>query len=430
MRVFIHKGLSEHRAGNITGNKKSRKRAGGFAALAAAVLLTAGTLTCYGSANEPERVAREDVKIGCIIAEEYGFFSEQLSAAAESLSRQGLIGEYDPPEGVRPAQEVWDDICDAQKIENAEFVKESFYNTDQMEESEKEDVFFHESDVDLMLVLGTAAGVWLTENAEELPFEYMVFSSADPISGGIVKSETERFNDISFAHVDPGRLGRQTELAYEIMPFDSIGVVYEDSDAAYSYSGIAQLEALSEEKGFEIHRKHVDEPSKDNNYTRYYNELKAAYHELIPDIDVLYITTGMIEDNMLPWLLEEVHEAGIITVAETSESQVEQGALMHITMTDAPEEGGFLAQTLIDYLDGTPIGELDQVFLITPHISLNLDTIEKVGAKIPMSIYLIADKIYGQGTDTAAGTGNESEKESETEPESEKENKRESENES
>ena len=382
----------------------------GLAALAAAVFLTAGTLTGCKAANEPERVARDDVKIGCIIAEEYGFFSEQLSSAAESLSRQGLIGEYAPPAGVRPAQEVWNDICEVQQIENAEFVRESFYNTDQMEESEMKDVFFHESDVDLMLVFGTAAGVWLTENASELPFEYMVFASADPISGGIVKSETERFNDISFAHVDPGRLGRQTELAYEIMPFDSIGVVYEDSDAAYSYSGIAQLEALSEKKGFEIHRLHVDEPSKDHNYTRYYNELKAAYHELIPDIDVLYITTGMIEDNMLPWLLEEVHEAGIITVAETTESQVEYGALMHITMTDAPEEGGFLAQTLIDYLDGTPIDKLDQVFLITPHISLNLETIRKVGAKIPMSIYLIADKIYGQKTDAATGmkTGNKS----------------------
>lgn len=382
----------------------------GLVALAAAALLVAGTLTGCKAANESERVARDNVKIGCIIAEEYGSFSEQLSAAAESLSRQGLIGEYDSPAVVRPAQDVWDDICEVQQIENAEFVRESFYNTDQMEESEMEDVFFHESDVDLMLVFGTAAGVWLTENASELPFEYMVFASADPISGGIVKSETERFNDISFAHVDPGRLGRQTELAYEIMPFDSIGVVYENSEAAYSYSGIAQLEALSEKNGFEIHRLYVDEPSKDNNYTRYYNELKAAYHELIPDIDVLYITTGMIEDNRLPWLLEEVHEAGIITVAETAESQVEYGALMHITMSDAPEEGGFLAQTLIDYLDGTPIDELDQVFMITPHISLNLETIRKVGAKIPMSIYLIADKIYGQETDAATGTetGNES----------------------
>ncbi len=391
----------------------SWKNVGGFAALAAIAVLTAVSLTGCGTVDESEsvaRVVRKDVKIGCIIAEEYGFFSEQLSAAAESLSRQGLIGEYDPPEGVRPAQEVWNDICEVQQLENAEFVKESFYNTDQMEESEMEDVFFHESDVDLMLVLGTAAGVWLTENASELPFEYMVFASADPISGGIVKSETERFNDISFAHVDPGRLGRQTELAYEIMPFDSIGVVYEDSEAAYSYSGIAQLEALSKEKGFEIHRLHVDEPSKDNDYDRYYNELKAAYHELIPDIDVLYITTGMIEDEMLPWLLEEVHEAGIITVAETTESQVEYGALMHITMTDAPEEGGFLAQTLKDYLDGTPIDELNQVFLITPHISLNLDTIEKVGAKIPMSVYLIADKIYEQKEDAKTGMdkGNES----------------------
>lgn len=376
-------------------NLRHTKKTGFAATAALAAFLLAGSPAAASESGAD--APRTDVKIGCIIAEEYGFFSEQLSAAAISFSQMGYLSTYQPPDRVRPAQDVWDDICDSQQVENAEFVKESFYNTDLMKEDEMEDAFFQETDIDLMLVFGTAAGAWLTENADQVPFDYMVFASADPISGGIVKSETERYNDHSFAHVDPGRLGRQTELAYEIMPFESIGVVYEDSEAAYSYSGIAQLEALSEKNGFEIHRKHVDEPSKDMNYTRYYNQLKQAYHELIPDIDVLYITTGMINDSMLPWLLEEVHEAGIITVAETTESQVECGALMHITMTDADEEGRFLAQTVKDYLGGTPINELNQVFLISPHISLNLDTIRKVDAKIPMSVYLIADKVYGSG---------------------------------
>ncbi len=410
MRGWKNRKISDPRAGRMLPEYRGTedqmgKRKMGFGrilGLFAAMAFAAALLTGCGDAKETEtvsRVERTDVKIGCIIAEEYGFFAEQLAGAAESLSRQGYIGEYQAPEEVPEAQTVWNAICDGQKVENAEFVKDCFYNFDLMDEQELEDVFFHADDIDVMLVLGTAAGVWLTENADQLPFEYMVFSSADPVSGGIVKSETERYNDISFAHVDPGRLGRQTELAYEIMPFDSIGVVYEDSEAAYSYSGIAQLEALSEKNGFEIHRLHVDEPKDDNDYDRYYNDLKNAYHTLIPDIEVLYITTGMIEDEMLPWLLEEVHEAGIITVAETTESQVEYGALMHITMTNAEEEGGFLAQSLIDYLDGTPINELNQVFLITPHISLNLDTINKVGAKIPMSVYLIADKVYGQEED-------------------------------
>lgn len=378
--------------------QKMKRRPWRILALSGAVML--GMLLLAGCQDSVKKESgspkdRGEVTIGCIIAEEYGAFSEQLSAAAEGLSSQGCIGEYQPPEEVRETQAVWNEICDLQQMKNARFVKESFYNIDQMEESEMEAAFFEEADVDLMLVFGTAAGVWLTENAKNVSFDYMVYASADPISGGIVKSETERFNDISFAHVDPGRIGRQTELTYEILPFDSIGVVYEDSDAAYSYSGIAQLEALSKKNGFTIHRLHVDEPKDENDYDRYYNDLKNAYHKLIPDIEVLYITTGMIEDEKLPWLLEEVHEAGIITVAETSESQVEYGAMMHITLSDAQEEGRFLAQTLQEYVDGTPIDELDQVFLISPHISLNLNTIRKVGVDIPMSVYLIADKIYG-----------------------------------
>ncbi len=330
---------------------------------------------------------REHIRVGCMIAEEYDAFTEQLSFMAEKL-----LPDYQSSGDT--AEEVWKEICSSPQAENLTFEGEQFYNMDTMNSHQLESVFFNCEAFDLLLVFGTSAGVWLTQNADEFSFDYMVFASADPISAGIVQSETQRYNSHSFAHVDSGRIRRQIELAYEMSKFHCIGVVYEDSDAAYSYSGIQQLEELSGQYGFDIHRCYVKEPENAEDYERYYQELKNAYHSLLPYIDALYITTGMIEDEKLPWLLEEVHQAGIITIAETSESQVEYGALMHITMSDAMEEGQFAAKTIQDYMNGIPIDQLEQVFLITPHISLNEDTIEKTNAVVPMRIYLIADKVY------------------------------------
>lgn len=345
--------------------------------------------------DEPGFKERNSVRVGCIVAEEYPFFMQQMYYMAEAFSSEGLIGAlpYDlSSEGANSAS-LWQEICRADTADGMILQADSYYNYDLMDDAQKTALLNTDS-VDLMIVFGTAAGVWLTNNADALSFDYMVFASADPVTAGIVKSKTERMNDRSFAHVDPGRIKRQLELTYEISQFRSIGVVYEDSSAAYSYSGIRFLEELSELHGFAVHTVHVDEPKDDTDYDRYYQELKDAYHSMLGKIDVLFVTTGMIEDEKLPWLLEEVHEAGIITVAESTESQVEYGAMIHITMSDAREEGQFAARTLTDYLSGVPISELDQVFLITPHISLNQTTIEKTGAAIPMSIYLIADSVY------------------------------------
>ena len=171
-------------------------------------------------------------------------------------------------------------------------------------------------------------------------------------------------------------------------------MVYEDNDAAYSYSGIGQLEAAAVEHGFTIHTRHVAESAGEEDDERYYRELKAAYDDLQDEIDALYITTATIDSSMLPWLLADLHRAGVITIAESSESQVEMGALMHISLADSTEDGQFLGHVLAEYASGKPVTEIGQVFEFTPKIYYNRETIEITGAKLPLEMYLAADTIY------------------------------------
>ncbi len=331
------------------------------------------------------------IRIGCFNSGEYYYYQDVLDSIAQELQRQGYISGYDTDKVRNSSEEVWHDLCGCES-DCLYFIPEVYYEKYYMTDDEL-DAAADCDDVDLMIAVGSLAGTYLTQVADRIKYDYMVIAVADPVSAGIVAGADQRVNDKSFAVVDTKRITRQIEAAYEIFGFTSVGVVYEDSEAAYSYSGIGQLREAAGKYGFEIHERHVTEVYEDD-YDRYYSELKAAYAELIPDIDMLYITTASIEDEKLPWLLEDVIDAGIVTVAETSESQAQYGALMHITMSDAYEEGQFVAGRILEYSRGAAITDMDMVFEIAPKICLNRTTIRRTGVRLPLETYLVADKVY------------------------------------
>jgi hypothetical protein len=349
------------------------------------------------SQDEEEKVytPRETLTIGCFIGEEYFYFTDELVAALDLLADKEIISGFNKDAGYETAEEVWKSLANVTSTGDTKYVfsQNDFYNYDKMSEDEIS-ALLSSSSFDLLLVFGTAAGKLLTTNADKLSYDYMVFGATDPISSGIIAGVDERYNDHSFAQVDPGRITRQIDGAYEIFKFKDIGVVYEDNDSAYSYSGIGQLEAAAKKYGFNIHTRHVVESTGAEDDDRYYSELKAAYDDLQDEIDALYITTATIDSAMLPSLLSDLHNAGIVTIAESSESQVEMGALMHISIGDSTEEGQFLGYAISEYASGKPITDIDMLFEIAPKIYFNRETLEKTGAQLPLGMILVADGIY------------------------------------
>lgn len=355
----------------------------------------AAGLLFFPLVSSGEAAAPQKIRFGYIQSEDYNQFSYQLYGIYDGLSQLGYSETCDDAlDGEENAQLVWSGICRDCSSESAVFAEDACYTLDKLTDSEKNTLLSRE-DIDCYIVMGTAAGVWLTQS--ELSADYMVFASADPISAGICVDENTCVKSNGYAHIDKNRFLRQITAAYNYIGFGDIGVVYENSEAAYSYSGMAQLERLSDELGFTIHRVYVDEPESSADRARYYSELSAAYKTLLPDIDALYITTASIEDDMLPSLLEDVHKAGIVTIAQSSESQVENGAMLHVTINSPDDEGIFGAYQLDSYINGTPTNELEQVFECTPKIILNYDTVRTVGMDISYKKLLVADKIYCTG---------------------------------
>jgi ABC-type uncharacterized transport system substrate-binding protein len=328
--------------------------------------------------------------VGIVQSEEYSQFGECLSGIAFGMEEVGLVSGLKLDASETDARAIWDalSLCNS---DSYEFVDDFFYTMKDMDESEHPD-FINRSDIDLVFVLGTVAGVYFAENEESTDF--MVFASTDPVRAGIVKSVTERVRTNSYAYVDPDRMGRQIEVLWQLFNFNKIGVVYDDSTEAYAYSGIGQLKNRAMEHGFDIVELHVSESAGEVDDERYYRELKAAYATLIEqDIDALYITVATTAPDKLPWLMEDISEAGIVTLSQPGDEQLDYGVILGVTQSDFPDEGRHIGRLLAQYAGGTPVGELEQLYEIVPKITLNYSALRKAGLSIPFRTLLTIDEI-------------------------------------
>lgn len=69
-------------------------------------------------------------------------------------------------------------------------------------------------DLDLLIVMGTGAGVFLSRLDYNIPT--MVFSSTNAVLSGIIRSETDSGADHLWAHIDPGLYRRQVEVFHDL----------------------------------------------------------------------------------------------------------------------------------------------------------------------------------------------------------------------
>lgn len=346
------------------------------------------------------------IRLGYVEGEEYGPFTQLLLCIALEFVEEGSLDQSfaDEYEGVDfeekfsygDTRRLWDSICDANK-EGARyvFVREAFFDLEEMDESEYY-LCANREDVDIMLSMGTASGVFLSENEKKT--KYMNLFSADAIASGIVKSETERFNDYSYALLDRTTYIRQMDAGYKFLNFKKLGVVYEDSEAAYQYSAIDVVEQKAKEYGYEVVYEHVDEPYGEDDYDRYYSELKQAYRRLVDKgIDSLLITVASIdyESRMQELLDDSIIPAGVKTIAQDGIVPVAYGALFGVTISDCGECAKHVARQIRRFNEeGVPFDELDMVYESTPRLGVNYTTAQRIGFDISFKDLQMVDYIY------------------------------------
>ncbi|SEL21067.1 hypothetical protein SAMN04487770_10766 [Butyrivibrio sp. ob235] len=370
-------------------------------------ILIISSLTKVCEANASENVTPgTPIRFGYVESEEYGSFTQLLLDIALEFTAEGSVDEsfagkykdvnFEEKLSSGDTLKLWNDICDA-GVAGAKyvFVRDAFFNLDDMNEEDYKSVT-NRDDVDIILSMGTASGVYLKNNEKKNKFINMY--AADPIESGIVKSETERFDDRSFALMDTTPYIRQLDAGYKFIGFKKLGVVYEDSRDAYIYSGIPTIEAKAKEYGFEVVYENVDEPVTDDDYERYYEELKQAYRKLADKgIDCLLVTISSIEyEEKMQELLDDcIIPKKIKTMAQDELMPVVNGVLFGITMTDCSESANHVVQQIRRYAEeGVPFDQLDMVCETTPKIGVNYTTAQKVDFDISFSNLQLVDYIY------------------------------------
>ena len=365
------------------------------------------SVTAYAVTQENDDAAGTGtIRIGYAQSDEYSSYAQQLLLLAEKLEEEGSIqkGFSERYEGVNYDSEfeagdtvkLWKDICE-NNVEGAtyQFVENAFFDMDLTPEKEYEKMV-NRDDVDLTLVMGTAPGTYFRQH--EKKNKYMVLLAADPIASNIVKSETERYDDLSYALVDATSYQRQLEAGHRMLGFKKLGIVYEFSRDAYEYTAVDTIREMGKKLGFEVVEGYVDEPVSAKDEARYYRELKKAYRELVDQgIDTLYITVASIDyPKKLKELLNDcIIPSKIPTLAQDDVSPVENGALFGVSLVDYEEQADFLIGQLDRYVkEGVSFDQLDMVCECTPKIYINYETAKQIDFEISFENLQLVDTIY------------------------------------
>ncbi|QGG48081.1 ABC transporter substrate-binding protein [Heliorestis convoluta] len=336
-------------------------------------------------------------RIGYCESEDFITFTETLIGIVHGLEELGWIRNLDGFDIVaytRDSKAIWNYLANRDIGPYIEFVDDGFYNL-RDEGVTPEDIvdrLQRNKDIDLMLVMGTQAGISLSTDDHDT--NIFVFAASNAVRSGIIDSVEDSGKDHVWAHMDEQRFERQIKAFHDIVQFEKIGMVYEDSDIARVYSAVNEVEKLAKDKGFEIVRYHVDEPLRSEEYSRYYQEVQEAYNQLAQEVDAVFVTIASLESDKLPTLFTPFYEKKIPVFSQLGNIEVEHGALMTISVMDEVNLGRFGADTIGKYLEGTKPRDLEQSFQVAPKIILNAEVAQKIDFMIPFELIIVIDEVY------------------------------------
>jgi ABC-type uncharacterized transport system substrate-binding protein len=349
------------------------------------------------SAEPPENID-EKWRIGYLEGGQFPDYQIIFFRTLEGLMELGWIkpmelpGDYDPDH-----RRMWEWVADNVKSDYLEFVPDAFYSSGFEAELRGEtkqkllNRLNQKNDIDLMLAMGTWAGQDLANDEHSTPT--VVGSTSDPVGSGIVKSPDDSGFDHLHAKVEPDRYVRQVRLFHDIIGFDTLGLVYEDSVEGRTFAAVNEVERVAGERGFELKRCFAR--NSDVTLEQASSEALECYRELAPQVEAVYITVHRGENlGNLPKLLEPLLSNEVATFAMPGSGFVRHGALLSIAHADFSYVGMFHAQTVARILNGARPRDLEQRWFAPPKIAINLKVAEIIGFNPPFDVLAAADDIF------------------------------------
>lgn len=328
----------------------------------------------------------------------YGEYDNHLRSIISGLMRLGWAEQQDVPEQLN-SRELW--LWAAQNVvsDKIEFVADGFYSAgwdEQSRDAVRQEIMQRlnqQQDVDLVIAMGTWAGLDLATNEHNVPI--FVVSSTDPVRAGIIAGINQSGFDHVYAHIDPEFHQRKLRLFHEFVGFKTLGVAYENTVEGRSYAGVEQIEGLADELNYEVVSCNTVSDSSDQSAAD--NSVIDCFKDLVQRVDAIYISDqGGVNEATIPQLANLANEQRVPTLSGLNLDAVKLGFLLSFSHMESQGIGDFIAGQMARVIKGAQAGSLNQVYQETPSIAINLETAEQIGLYLHADLLAAADVIYRQ----------------------------------
>ena len=363
-------------------------------------------LVCSGASFADEQLFKLDPitnngkkwRIGYYEGGAYINYQKQVTETVKGLMQLGWVQKAELPEQTGEATDtLWAWLSTEAKSDYIEFVPDAhysaFWENDKRSEVEDKIVFRlnNDKDIDLMIAMGTWAGKGLANYRHRT--NTLVFSTSNPISSGIIKSVEDSGFDHVHVRVDPKRNERQLMVFHEMIGFQKLGVIYEDSLAGRSYAAIETIEALSKTHNFDIVRCHTKSDTSDQELAE--QGVINCFTEMVKEADAIYVTQqGGVNSRTIPVLVEIANKHKIPTFSQSGAREVSYGILASLSRAGYKYVGRFHAETIAKVFNGALPNQLNQLYEEPPKIALNLKTAEIIGFDPPIVLLGATDEFF------------------------------------
>lgn len=231
---------------------------------------------------------------------------------------------------------------------------------------------------DLYYVSGTAAAVRLLAREEESPVVFTMVQ--DPVEAGLIASwESSENNATGISNRVP--ILNQLKTLKQIVPFTRLGVVYNPANPD-SLQQVRELERLQPFLGFNLQKIPVSTPQ----------QTKELSLPEAPSLDAVYLTCDPLLERFAHRLLEQIHRAGLPSLAADMSLVTRKGALLGL-VPDEYRIGRLAARNALEALEGTAPTAISSRSLDFFMVAVNMETARLLRVQIPLSLLVIADTI-------------------------------------
>ncbi|MDM8535560.1 ABC transporter substrate binding protein [Desulfobacterales bacterium HSG17] len=362
----------------------------------------------YGDILPPEKITKK-WRIGYLEGGSWKDYKGSLIATVRALARLGWIEPAAIPrqENNDDTAKLWAWLSLNIKSKYIEFVENAWYSSNWDKETRKntKNILLkrlnEKGDIDLMLAMGTWAGLDLANNEHSVPT--IVGSTSDPVAACIIKSPENSGYDHIHARVDPTRDERQIRAFHDVIGFKKLGVSFNDTETGRSYAAINPIKKVAGERGFELVPCYIGQTDAPEAAAETFNCTK----ELAPKIDSYFVySSNNITIKNVSGILEVLAEYKIPSFSQNPDL-VKSGILISVAQPNFNGVGKFYAEIIAMIINGEKPGDLNQVYEEFVKITFNADTAIKIGIKPDLFNLLsdTAEDVYGKEHRHEAETG-------------------------